>query len=453
MRKNKAVVGCLVFCLLAGSFGACSAEQKPVGDPQTEALGTDKIPEQQETAETVESEDDSVRPENTDTEGVTEGESESEDAAMDAEVYREYLNLSTITQFYGDLAVFAIKTYDGWGKAVYYGGCMDIEGNVVIPPNYTRLDLTDEPYMFAYDYMRDGTTKYHRANILDRRGNVVFAEYADQISDIGEVKNGCFYVEREEVTLSGNEYTKTYYSIHDLSEVSADQYHDAKTAHESAWEEVSSMEAYQGAYVRGVNIPAEGHSEGNHATVILQSPDGVYFFGMFDVQGNVVMEPQRNIAFEKEISIFCQELCPAKDEATGLWGYINPQGNWVLQPQYGAASRFDAEGYAVVDHQTIINTRGEVILAPTAWQGNAAVALSGKYHRNERYMRFQEDGSVEISNGYVYVNAQYRIVGGTLIISGVGKNNAQIPVQDGSHSFRIHETGIVVDGDVWTKSS
>ena len=60
-------------------------------------------------------------------------------------------------------------------------------------------------------------------------------------------------------------------------------------------------------------------------------------------------------------------LWPAYDPITGLWGYIDAQGAWGIEPQYENASRF-RHGYAIVDmgedNEGLIDQRGVYVFQP-----------------------------------------------------------------------------------------
>lgn len=51
-------------------------------------------------------------------------------------------------------------------------------------------------------------------------------------------------------------------------------------------------------------------------------------------------------------------LWPACDEETGLWGYIDETGAWVIEPQFGRAYHFHG-GCAIVDTQDVPDWEGE----------------------------------------------------------------------------------------------
>lgn len=104
-------------------------------------------------------------------------------------------------------------------------------------------------------------------------------------------------------------------------------------------------------------------------TLYLSSSDNVIFWAIADENGNVKMKPQRDISISLgdyfEQYTFSEGLCIAEDVSTGLYGYINENGEWVIKPQYKKAESF-SEGYATVvdsnENCKVINKKGEVVL-------------------------------------------------------------------------------------------
>lgn len=72
---------------------------------------------------------------------------------------------------------------------------------------------------------------------------------------------------------------------------------------------------------------------------------------------------------KNNIGDFSDGLCPKKDENTSLWGYINTQGQWQIQPQFQKAGKF-THGLAIVQTAlknnsvriSIINKEGKEII-------------------------------------------------------------------------------------------
>lgn len=83
---------------------------------------------------------------------------------------------------------------------------------------------------------------------------------------------------------------------------------------------------------------------------------------------------------------FFEKPIRAQDDS-GLWGYINIQGDWVIQPQFADAGGFSCDRAEVVDAETglhgFIDTKGNYIVEPQYYEANAfsegyaAVATSG----------------------------------------------------------------------------
>lgn len=91
-----------------------------------------------------------------------------------------------------------------------------------------------------------------------------------------------------------------------------------------------------------------------------QSGFDLYYF-VLDKTGALAFPPRSDIEWEKapgksdllndsgaEYSTHYESgLCPAKQRSTGLWGYIDLQGEWVIEPIYTWASNFSS-GHAIV---------------------------------------------------------------------------------------------------------
>jgi len=92
----------------------------------------------------------------------------------------------------------------------------------------------------------------------------------------------------------------------------------------------------------------------------IQMPDA-YHWGFINKEGEVVIEP----AYD-EISEFNEGLCAVKQE--GKWGYINRQGTIVIPCQYEEANDFWSDQTDVVrldkdgeEEMIYINKKGEVV--------------------------------------------------------------------------------------------
>jgi hypothetical protein len=58
------------------------------------------------------------------------------------------------------------------------------------------------------------------------------------------------------------------------------------------------------------------------------------------------------------------QLIPMKSvEHNNLWGYVDPEMNWVIHPTYSCADEFFDSGVAIVGRNALINCKGEVLLS------------------------------------------------------------------------------------------
>ncbi len=117
-------------------------------------------------------------------------------------------------------------------------------------------------------------------------------------------------------------------------------------------------------------------------TIRMISPDNVTFYSVIDEHGYVLVQPTSKIQLGYEYTgidnyqgitsnttyyvnyTFQSGLCKACDTQTGLFGYIDIHGNWIIPPQYNEATDFHVYGdnaVAVVNNNTIINRNGDVI--------------------------------------------------------------------------------------------
>ena len=340
-------------------------------------------------------------------------------------VYSEYDNIVSIEPFHNGLAAFVIHVNDntmhmsmtsGYWEGSYYYGYIDTKGKVIIEPKYECSADFSEIQLFSYGCVKvkDGE---EREAIIDRTGAVRYRVGENQVSNIGKVAYGYFWVETETEKVSGNEYTVTYYrcgtdsdsiteshvfenmqAIVDSSNVSGYQstlneqyeyivvtdadkryfgqndisyYHITGIPQKVNWTvDVSEIAEFGGAYCWYDTPKTSNNEQGAVAAVVLRNDQGVFFYATVDQTGKVLMQPRKDIAFqvanERELVRFrfsC-DLCPALDTQSGMWGYIDPYGNWVIDPQFDETEPFSEDGYATVNKTTVIDTTGRKILSP-----------------------------------------------------------------------------------------
>ena len=442
-------------------------------------------------------------------------ENENETMNEDSSVYGKYSNLSEIGKFHNGLAPFVV--IDSEGRAYGY---IDILGNVVIEANYSvknsygkvlNVSVFNLPSFEQHNYI--GTLCEDKVeHIIDKNGVIQFSIGENNVTKIGYPSNGYFWIETSKEELTGYVYTVTYYSAKDMTKIvsfenkEGDKYYryesdsDVKKdgtatlvygptgwggsrdrftfniseydpnfkTHEETdkWDaEIDEIEAFQGIDCY-YYISKNYNSIGKIASVVLKNKDNIYYYATVDQAGNVLMQPQKNISFgtisnqyfyDLSQFEFCKDLCPAQDTESGLWGYIDPYGNWKIQPQFDKAMPFSTDGYATVNSKTVIDTTGSIILAP---QTIKAEDIYGSYSYSNRELSLFKDGTIKVieyvSGGSFSDSGTYEIKGGNLIVSGIGLStiwaiNPFQSNQDGEHPIQKEGNALIINGRKWTK--
>lgn len=426
--------------------------------------------------------------------GNKDPESQQPSVSKQAEVYSRYSNLVSIGQFCNGLAPFVIQA-NTWQQNIGY---IDIQGNVVIDAIYYVDDMIpvfDMPCVKLYCSAGGG-----KPILLDRQGGVLFEVGKDNISGIGEPMNGYFWVQSYEEDLSGKTYTVRYYRTSDLKVVATfenmrawDFYPTGTTSNLNAagngildnpdggkykfniaefdttfratnetWNvDVKELETFEEAYACYYHVSGKNNAVGQLAAVALKNKEGTYYYSIVDSKGNVLLEPQREIAFpvskyreSGEIGRydFYMNLCPAQDAASGLWGYIDPYGRWTIQPQYASALSFTDDGYATVNNLVVINTKGETVLAPGSEE---ITELRGKYRLNNNnsawphYITFDGNGTLKYKIDSFTVTGAYLLEGNMLTISGLGDNYGLHELIDETYYISKMGDTLIINGKEW----
>jgi len=449
------------------------------------------------------------------------GENNSQTTTEDTQVYRDYPNLVRIDQFHNGLAAFMIynatstthwTSQSSW-TGDYFFGYINIKGEVVIPPKYEcSPDFKLPKFESEYVTIKNLDEKDY---LIDKTGAVVFESQKNNVTGIGNICEGYLWVESVEEDISGSMYTVRYYSATDLKiiasfnnarafydnyytagrssvstsgdvalisgqdhhyyddeliEFNITEYDDFNSTQNTWTVDLNEVENFASASKCYYHISGTNNKNGMLATVALKNSNGTWFYAVVDSSGEVLMQPQKNIAFpiSKDVNDidnfdFCNNLCPAEDTDTGLWGYIDPNGNWKIQPEYFITSAFSEDGYATVNNRLVINTEGEVILSPKGWTNEIITKLSGTYKYtgdgySTWYLTFEENGELRITEDMDIVGAtwsygEYKIKGGSLIISDIGYSGCPGIMKDGTYPFRKEGDSIFIDTYEWKKSN
>ncbi len=410
-----------------------------------------------------------------------------------ATVYSQYSNLVSIGPFHNGLAYFLIKnsTYD------YRYGYIDIQGNVVIEPTYRSSGN------FEYDYVKVKSSTYPNPYlIIDRQGNIIFETEKNNVSAIGEVSNGYFWVETVEELITGNVYTVKYYSVKDLSVVATFYNHRADDStridgtskssinnigeaslydysrtyygedkainiadYDSSfvptpdnWSvDIRKLDVFSSVNDLDYKISSADNDLGQLATIAAKNQNGVAFFAVLDSTGNFFCQPQQSISFYDQLisnAEFRKNLCPAKDVESNLWGYIDPYGNWKIQPQYSSATPFSPDGYATVNKTTVIDTQGNTVLSPYAGSTEFTYGTYTCIDNGATWsLTFDENGELKVKNAYSTATSKYEIKGNVLTIhSDIFMFCPGIGYQAGEFIFKKEGNILTINGTEWTLS-
>ncbi|MBO5203828.1 MAG: WG repeat-containing protein [Clostridia bacterium] len=371
---------------------------------------------------------------------------------------------------------------------------------------------------FEYNYVKVRSYQYPNPYyIIDRQGNIIFETEKNNVSAIGEVSNGYFWVETVEELITGNVYTVKYYSVKDLSVVATfhnhkafdgasrsssinnigeaslydyTRYDEIHYAEDKAiniadydssfvptpdnWNvDISKLDAFSSVSDFGLTYKISGTDNdlGQLATIAAKNRNGVAFYAVLDSTGNFVCQPQQSISFlthdgkfyDQYISNaeFRKNLCPAKDVKSELWGYIDPYGNWKIQPQYSSATPFSPDGYATVNKTTVIDTQGNTILSPYA---GSTEFTYGTYTRSDNSaswsLTFDENGILTVKQtnfgSTISDTSKYEIKGNILVIySGISIYVPSCPgigTEAGEFIFKMEGNILTINGTEWTLS-
>ncbi|WP_405376278.1 WG repeat-containing protein [Pseudobutyrivibrio sp.] len=155
--------------------------------------------------------------------------------------------------------------------------------------------------------------------------------------------------------------------------------------------------------------------------------DGTFFRANIDDNGNYVyVNKEGDLLNDKQYSGYAGEpffedgLCAIYDEESGLVGFMDESGEYVIEAQYKEAHNFH-EGYAPVceevdgkDTWGYVDKSGEIVIdyqyqwaGPFSEEGYALVKVDGKYGYINKdgswFLKPQFDDANSFSNGYAVV--------------------------------------------------
>jgi hypothetical protein len=205
-----------------------------------------------------------------------------------------------------------------------------------------------------------------------------------------------------------------------------------------------------------VNVTYSEIDGKEYFNVYIKNANGIYFSAVIDFEGNVIIESTKK--YELNYSTFTSNgLCRAKDTATGLYGFIDINGNWAIQPQYVSATDFsDGENsIAVVDGKIMINDKGEVICSFGGETNEIITSLSGTYRYDPGYgfsytLVFHADGTLKVKEylaGYTTYTGQYVVKGSEIVLYGFGSSAL---LKNGTYPLIMDENSITFNSLTYT---
>ncbi len=460
---NKKITAIVLAALCALSVTACGG-----GD-----TGDGKKPDKESTARPGKDDDPTGDKEN----GKNDGDDPEE---VMAEIYTKYPDLCYIGPFHHGVAVYKTEHH--------HGGYIDTMGNIL----YENVRDVEN---FQYPYKRIQLEDWC---IVDNRGNILVQVGKEQVIEVSYFYDGYFYVRTlVDETVAGDVYRVDFYNattgkvvltLDHVERVSWETDRDCfevrvfndnggtdkQLVHMKDYDlnyifptsiswpvDLRDIPEFKGAY----QIGSDAQAGDGYAAVTIKNDQEKYFYAVVDEQGNVTMKPQTKIRFAVnpsvsgvifEKSVFCNGLCPAFDSEAGMWGYIDPQGNWVIEPQFGSAGSFGPDGYATVNRNIVIDRTGEAILAVPGWGEEMPTTLNGTYRSpSDTYgaydiIEFGEDGKMTfrhyISSGtYTYSSDTYTITG----YAFKSENNKAMDHKQHSCGIFVHGDRLYLNGTMW----
>lgn len=220
---------------------------------------------------------------------------------------------------HSDKATFGIFPFcnaDPYHEKTY--GYMTTDGEILAKPVYRRaMDFTDDG--LAAVMTQEGLCGY-----VGRDGNLkIEAKYKDASS----FSEGLAYTDQGYIDIHGNVVIDGIYAGKSFSEGFA----RVSDRENGAWRYIDKSGNAITEYIYG---HGSGEFENGFARVE-GTGELAGKYGFIDTNGNTVIEMQFADAgnFSKE------GIAPVKTE-DGLWGYIKTDGNWYIEPQYLSASDF-----------------------------------------------------------------------------------------------------------------
>ncbi len=149
--------------------------------------------------------------------------------------------------------------------------------------------------------------------------------------------------------------------------------------------------------------------------------NGKMLYGMINRQGKYAVEPQYD---HTQRYFDYKGMMPVKS-ADGGWGYINTEGEWVIQPKYTSAEPFNEFEIAYVssnEYDALINRKGEeiCILNDYTVVSSCTEGYYVVYNKNTLLYGFMNGRTGEIAVDCKFVNANPFVNGFAVVYADYG---------------------------------
>ncbi|MBQ3489167.1 MAG: WG repeat-containing protein [Clostridia bacterium] len=228
-----------------------------------------------------------------------------------------------------------------------------------------------------------------------------------------------------------------------------------------AWRDlIMSYSEYENSpyNTRDFEIGTTKNSLGEIATLYMKNTSE--WCATMDKDGNILMPPTKDIMLKYEyynwgtitqLYTFSNDLCCAYQPSSGLWGYVDPYGNWKVAPKYKSVTTFSYAGLAVVENLIVIDTTGKIVL-DISDRGDIH-PLEGEYELSTSYdsywsysLTFSKDGILVSESTGLSTTGAYEIHGNSLIVSDMGYSSA---LSNGVHTFEKKGDTLIIEGNIW----
>lgn len=262
-------------------------------------------------------------------------------------LYESYNYFEICSDFYDNIALFSVNDN---GTIKY--GYISITGEVIIEPKYTKARDFQSGYAAVYTRDKKGNYAW---NFIDKAGQLLLKNGYENVSDfIGEYAIVYEYPNNTSkcgvINNKGNIIIPCqYYQINNISEglVCYKDYAYGSFGYINLKNEIIIKPSFEYAF---------RFSEGL-AFVKFNNVDSSSAFAFIDKNGEKVMNfpvVGSTLYYGENLYdqyyIFSEGLCAVYDGVENKYGYINRDGDWIIEPLYRSAFAFK-NGVAVVERK------------------------------------------------------------------------------------------------------